>query len=86
MDLDDKRRAWLDPPGPSPVDLKKRSLTNLYNTRPCWLTQAHARLDRAVWDAYGWNDPDLAAAAEDAILGRLLDLNRVRAASLLASR
>ena len=28
--------------------LRKRTLTNLYNARPAWLDQAHARLDEAV--------------------------------------
>ena len=74
-DLDDKRRAWLDPPAQAPTDLKKRTLTNLYNARPTWLVQAHARLDRAVWDAYGWDDADPADVTEDEILGRLLALN-----------
>jgi type II restriction/modification system DNA methylase subunit YeeA len=77
-DLDDKRRAWLDPPGATPADLKKRTLTNLYNARPAWLAQAHARLDQAVWAAYGWEDDDPSAVAEDAILSRLLALNEER--------
>ena len=29
-------------------DLAKQTLTNLYNKRPTWLAQAHARLDAAV--------------------------------------
>ena len=33
--------------------LKKRTLTNLYNTRPQWLTDAHETLDAAVAAAYG---------------------------------
>jgi len=78
-DLDEKRRAWLDPPGASPAELKKRTLTNLYNARPAWLEQLHARLDRAVWAAYGWDDPDPAAVDEDVILARLLALNQERA-------
>ncbi len=57
-ELDERRRAWLNPDGASEADLKKRTLTNLYNQRPAWLTHAHARLDRAVWAAYGWADPD----------------------------
>ena len=36
--------------------LKKRTLTNLYNQRPAWLDHAHARLDAAVAEAYGWGD------------------------------
>ena len=34
--------------------LKKRTLTNLYNTRPQWLADAHAALDTVVAVAYGW--------------------------------
>ena len=34
--------------------LKKRTLTNLYNERPAWLDNAHRALDDAVSDAYGW--------------------------------
>ncbi len=37
-------------------ELKKRTLTNLYNARPQWLTNAHAALDEAVAEAYGWGD------------------------------
>jgi hypothetical protein len=59
------------------ADLKQRTLTNLYNARPAWLTLAHERLDRAVAAAYGWDDysPD---TADDDILRRLLALNRAR--------
>jgi len=78
-ELDEKRRAWLDPPGASEADLKKRTLTNLYNARPAWLQQAHAVLDRAVWAAYGWDDPDPAIVEEDVLLARLLALNLERA-------
>ena len=35
-------------------ELKKRTLTNLYNARPQWLANAHASLDNAVAVAYGW--------------------------------
>jgi len=73
--LDERRRAWLDPAGADPAELKKRTLTNLYNARPTWLANLHAALDRAVWAAYGWDDADPAAVAEDAILARLLALN-----------
>ena len=34
--------------------LKARTLTNLYNSRPHWLSNAHAALDKAVATAYGW--------------------------------
>jgi hypothetical protein len=32
--LDRLRRNWLDPEGASGAELKKRTLTNLYNIRP----------------------------------------------------
>ena len=51
--------------------LKKRTLTNLYNTRPQWLADAHAALDAVVAAAYGW-EADI--PAEEA-LGRMLELN-----------
>jgi hypothetical protein len=38
------------------AELKKRTLTNLYNARPAWLAMAHERLDQAVASAYGWDD------------------------------
>jgi type II restriction/modification system DNA methylase subunit YeeA len=78
--LNELRENWLNPSDASEADLKKRTLTNLYNARPTWLANAHANLDRAVWTAYGWDDPDPATTDEDAILGRLLALNQQRAA------
>ncbi len=59
-------------------DLKKRTLTNLYNARPAWLDNAHKALDAAVAKAYGWNDytPEM---ADEEILRRLLALNLARA-------
>ena len=39
-------------------NLKKRTLTNLYNERPTWLRIAHERLDRAVLCAYAAVDPE----------------------------
>ncbi|MDQ3694336.1 MAG: class I SAM-dependent DNA methyltransferase [Chloroflexota bacterium] len=77
-ELDQKRRAYLDPPDATEAELKKRTLTNLYNERPAWLDHAHAALDRAVWAAYGWDDPEPAAVPEDQILARLLALNQER--------
>ena len=56
--------------------LKKRTLTNLYNERPTWLDLAHRRLDEAVFAAYGW-DP---AMSDDDLLAALLALNLQRAA------
>ncbi len=51
--------------------LKKRTLTNLYNQRPTWLDLVHRRLDEAVFDAYGW-PPDI---SDDDLLARLLERN-----------
>lgn len=61
------------------ADLKKRTLTNLYNTRPAWLDMAHKALDQAVATAYGWADytPEM---PDDEILRRLLKLNLERTA------
>jgi hypothetical protein len=56
-------------------ELKRRTLTNLYNERPTWLDLAHKRLDEAVFAAYGW-DP---ALSDEALLERLLKLNLERA-------
>lgn len=39
-------------------NLKRRTLTNLYNERPTWLRLAHEQLDRAVLAAYAAVDPD----------------------------
>jgi hypothetical protein len=38
----------------SEAELKKRTMTNLYNARPTWLDLAHKKLDAAVFVAYGW--------------------------------
>jgi type II restriction/modification system DNA methylase subunit YeeA len=78
--LNELRENWLNLAGASEAELKKRTLTNLYNARPQWLRNAHAALDRAVWDAYGWDDPDPATVDEDTILSRLLALNLERSA------
>ncbi len=77
---------WVDEPVPGyptrPIprdevaakELKKRTLTNLYNARPQWLADAHAGLDTAVAAAYGW-DNDI---SEEEALKLLLDLNLAR--------
>ena len=74
---------WVDEPAPGyprrpvPRDedaakaLKKRTLTNLYNARPQWLTDAHVALDAAVASAYGWP----ANLSDDEALRELLKLN-----------
>ncbi|OIQ70739.1 hypothetical protein GALL_476470 [mine drainage metagenome] len=54
--------------------LKKRTLTNLYNAKPAWLSLAHQELDLAVAAAYGWTDYTQ-ALPDDEILKRLLALN-----------
>ena len=75
-ELVEQRDAWLNPPDVSEAELKKRTLTNLYNERPGWLDLAHRKLDKAVLDAYGWPH-DL---SDEEILERLLALNLERAA------
>ncbi len=72
--LDELRRNWLNPEGASEAELKKRTLTNLYNQRPTWLANAHARLDAAVYAAYGW----LEDLADEEVLKNLLALNLER--------
>jgi type II restriction/modification system DNA methylase subunit YeeA len=57
------------------AELKKRTLTNLYNQRPQWLADAHRDLDAAVAAAYGWP----ANISEEDALAKLLDLNLSRA-------
>jgi hypothetical protein len=61
------------------AELKKRTLTNLYNARPAWLDMAHKQLDQAVAAASGWSDYMPEMPAEE-ILCRLLALNLNRAA------
>ena len=62
-------------------ELKKRTLTNLYNARPQWLANAHAALDEAVAEAYEWGDDWRAGLlTDDEILARLFALNQERAA------
>ena len=75
-ELNALREGWLNPPGISADELRRRTLTNLYNQRPTWLENIHARLDTAVAEAYGW-PADLPDAE---ILERLLALNLARAA------
>jgi hypothetical protein len=55
-------------------ELKKRTLTNLYNQRPQWLALAHEKLD-AVFAAYGWP----VTLSDDDLLAKLLALNLERA-------
>jgi len=66
-------------------DLKKRTLTNLYNQRPDWLAIAHEALDKAVASAYGWKDYSPHWKDED-ILRRLLALNLKRGAEPISAK
>jgi len=75
-DLVEKRDRWLNPEGADEPELKKRTLTNLYNQRPTWLDLAHQTLDNAVLDAYTWHHD----ITDEEILERLLALNLERAA------
>lgn len=72
--LDELRTNWLHPEGATNAELKKRTLTNLYNDRPTWLAQIHERLDKAVIEAYGW----LHDISDEEILKNLLALNFAR--------
>ena len=74
---------WVDEPVPgfpkravarseaAEKELRKRTLTNLYNARPQWLDDAHVALDTAVAVAYGWS-PEI---SNDGALEALLELN-----------
>ena len=73
------------PPRLLPVDedaeseLRKRTLTTLYNVRPAWLSHRHAALDAAVLAAYGWPEADAPdSLSEEELLARLLGLNLAR--------
>lgn len=73
--LVEMRDRWLSADGLPEAEKKKRTLTNLYNSRPTWLDLAHKRLDEAVFTAYGWS----ATLSDEEILERLLALNLERA-------
>jgi type II restriction/modification system DNA methylase subunit YeeA len=64
------------------ADLKKRTLTELYNAQPAWLVNAHKALDAAVAQAYGW-PVDI---SDEEILSRLLALNLARSAPAKAAK
>ena len=63
------------------AELKKRTLTNLYNQRPQWLETAHRDLDAAVAAAYRWP----ADISEEEVLAKLLEPNLGRAAASVNS-
>ncbi len=74
-----RRRENVLTPTESTPDalLREMTLTNVYNKNQRWLQLDHGKLDRAVFDAYGWteNPVDL---DDDTILERLLELNLSR--------
>jgi hypothetical protein len=72
--LDELRTRWLNPDDATETELKKRTLTNLYNEHPTWLVSAHERLNRAVFNAYGWSHD----TSDEEILRNLLALNLKR--------
>ena len=81
-ELNRLREGWLNPvdtegePVVFGVDLRRQTLTNLYNEyeRHTWLVNVHERLDAAVADAYGWP----ADLSDEQVLERLLALNLER--------
>jgi hypothetical protein len=75
--LADLRAGWLNPTGTTDDELRKRTLTNLYNQQPSWLAQAHERLDRTVHAAYGWDYP----LEPGETLARLVAMNLSRKAT-----
>ena len=58
-------------------ELKKRTLTNLYNAKLTWLVNAHKELDAAVFAAYRWP----VGLCDDELLAKLLAPNLSRAGS-----
>jgi type II restriction/modification system DNA methylase subunit YeeA len=81
-ELNEMRERALNPdPLPEPEELKKLTLTNLYNRMKAgeltWLANAHDKLDRAVFAAYGWPYP----LEDQEILSRLLAENLRRAST-----
>ena len=70
------RDAWMNPQGASVVDMKDRTLTKLYNSRPEWLSNAHRVLDEVVFTAYGLRN----TVSKTEILEFLLTFNQDRAA------
>lgn len=75
------REGWLNPQDASDEELEKRTLTNLYNETPAWLRDAHAAIDAAVLQAYGWPRQ----ISDDDLLSRLLELNLSRSGTAVAS-
>ncbi|MCZ7643358.1 MAG: hypothetical protein M5U33_12620 [Pseudorhodoplanes sp.] len=59
------------------AELKKRTLTNLYNACPQWLAGTYRDLDATVAAAYGWPTN----ISEEDTLAKLLELNLARASA-----
>lgn len=79
------RENWLRASSSTDNDVRKRTMSELYNDRPAWLRDAHDDLDRAVFAAYGWEQvPE--NLERDEILRRLLALNFCRAGVSLSQR
>lgn len=78
-ELVEQRDRWFKPENATPVELKKRTLTNLYNARPTWLDLAHKKLDIAVASAYGWTE----TLSDEQILSQLLELNHKRSKTIM---
>lgn len=78
--LDELRTGWLNPVGANADELARRTLTNLYNSRPSWLAQAHERLDQAVHAAYAWTYP----LDADDVAARLAELGISRSTNAAA--
>lgn len=66
------------------IDVKKRTITDLYNEAPPWLSDAHQKLDRAVARAYGWADYSV-SISDDELVSRLLALNHAQSSDLFVA-
>ena len=77
--LNDHREGWLNPADETlnEVELRNRTLTNLYNSNPTWLELDHKKLNQAVFQAYGWPGN----FTTEQILEGLLELNIAREAA-----
>ena len=72
------RKNMLTPSEDTPEEMiREMTLNHLYNRFDRWLQIDHEKLDRAVFDAYGWPE-DPQDLDDDTILERLLELNLSR--------
>jgi hypothetical protein len=73
MDVVAFQQTWIGASNLKEKTASQSHFNDLYNQRPTWLQNAHAALDRAVWDAYGWPEDEVPGEVEeDVILSRLL--------------